>query len=460
MARHDRATRLSRRTALKAGGSVLGGLLVGATPVAGSDSGRFLMQPKSAASFTDLTIEEALEPLNYVAVSGPERAVDRQSESYAPDPILDLEEPAVNSQVPEDAADAMDEPLYALQWDKQDLDVPEAQNITRGEGVRVGVIDSGIASEHPDLQGKVNLDLSQSFAQDGYGVGKPYGGYHGTHVSGIIAADDENDVGVVGTAPGVELVDCRVFPYGDGAPFSWVIAALLHSVAVESDIANMSLGAYGPRREYVEDGGFGEFYGRMLNNALSYASREGTLVVMSAGNNAADLQHDKRWLSLPNEGAQGLSISATGPNGFMWGESGLQDAFYSPALYTNYGTNAIDLGAPGGDIAPEVWAELIDGDDEALPPGWFLDLVLSTVAEFERNDEGTITGDASYDWSWAAGTSMAAPNVSGAAALVKANNPEYGPAEIESALKRAADVPEGYEKTYYGSGYLNILDAL
>jgi len=67
---------------------------------------------------------------------------------------------------------------------------------------------------------------------------------------------------------------------------------------------------------------------------------------------------------------------------------------------------------------------------------------------------------ATHTYSWLAGTSMAAPNVAGAAALVKSANPNYNANQVESALKRAADVPDDYDKTYYGSGYLNIVDAL
>lgn len=441
---------VSRRTAIKTGGAALGGLLLGTTPVgAEGDTARYLMKPKSGATYADLIVEERLAGIEYVAVTGTEAAVDRQSKAYALDPVLERDEPAVNDQVPDDAGETMDEPLYPLQWGKQDLRIPEAHDVTRGEGVRVAVIDSGIAAEHPDLD-DVNLDLSENFSGDGLGVGYPYGGYHGTHVSGIIAANDRNDAGVVGTAPGAELVDLRVFPYGEGAPFSAILAALLHSVAVDSDVANMSLGAYAPRRAFVADGSFGSFYGKVLNTALTHAHASGTLVVMSAGNSAADLQHDKQWISLPNEGAKGMSISATGPIGFMWGEDGFEDPPQSPAFYTNYGTNAIDLGAPGGDADLET--------DNAY---WYRDLVLSTVAEFKRHDDGRIKGKKpSYSYGWAAGTSMAAPNVAGAAALVKANNPEYDPGTIENALLDAAAVPDGYDKTYYGSGYLNVLDAL
>lgn len=56
----------------------------------------------------------------------------------------------------------------------------------------------------------------------------------------------------------------------------------------------MSLGAYPPRQVYVADGRFGLLYGRLLNKTLTYANKEGTLVVMSTGNSAADLQHDKK----------------------------------------------------------------------------------------------------------------------------------------------------------------------
>jgi subtilisin family serine protease len=73
-----------------------------------------------------------------------------------------------------------------------------------------------------------------------------------------------------------------------------------------------------------------------------------------------------------------------------------------------------------------------------------------------------VTGidDVSYSYSWVAGTSMAAPQVAGAAALVKSENPNYNANQVESALKRAAEVPDGYDKTYYGAGFLNIVDAL
>jgi subtilisin family serine protease len=179
--------------------------------------------------------------------------------------------------------------------------------------------------------------------------------------------------------------------------------------------------------------------------------------VIAAGNDSADLQHDKNVISLPNEGAQAVSVAATGPIGYGWDADGDGEVTdfasppESPAFYTNYGTNAITLGAPGG-----------DADLGAIGTGvpWFYDLVFNTVFSYVDTD-----GDGEPDtqvpgYGWKAGTSMAAPNVAGAAALVKSANPSYNANQVESALKRAAAVPEGYDKTFYGSGYLNIVDAL
>jgi subtilisin family serine protease len=69
-------------------------------------------------------------------------------------------------------------------------------------------------------------------------------------------------------------------------------------------------------------------------------------------------------------------------------------------------------------------------------------------------------GEGAPPYAYLAGTSMAAPQVAGAAALVKSANPNYNANQVESALKSAADVPDEYDKEFYGSGFLNVLDAL
>jgi subtilisin family serine protease len=189
----------------------------------------------------------------------------------------------------------------------------------------------------------------------------------------------------------------------------------------------------------------------VLNSAMTYANKEGTLLVVAAGNDSADLQHDKNLVSIPNEGAQALSVAATGPLGYGWDAGDNEAPAETPAAYTNYGTNAITLGAPGGNV-----------DSNAVGTGvpWYYDLVFNAVFTYEDTD-----GDGEPDaqvpgYGWKAGTSMAAPNVAGAAALVKSANPDYNANQVESALKRAAAVPSSYDRSFYGNGYLNVPGAL
>ncbi|MDR5673207.1 S8 family serine peptidase [Halalkaliarchaeum sp. AArc-GB] len=441
----------TRRTFLKVSGAVLGGIATGTTVTAAERTDRFIVETKGGSLPGDLEVIHEMPGVDFAIVraSEPELQDARGVRDYAPDVEIRLDDPDVNEEAPTvDETSVADEPFYPLQWDKQALDVETAHETTTGEGTRVTIIDTGVAAGHPDLE--VNEDLSRNFTGDGLGSANPAGGYHGTHVGGIVAAQT-NGEGVAGTAPGTDLVDCRVFSPGALASFGDILAAIVYSAMIDADAANLSLGAYPVPRQAN-----GQFYGRALNSTMTYANKEGTLLVLAAGNDAADLQHDKNFISLPNEGAQGLSVAATGPVGFNWGDEGLEEPPTSPAFYTNYGTNAVDLAAPGGDADLEA--------AEAEVPGWYFDLVLNTIAEpvYETDDDGNVTGiDGSvYSYGWAAGTSMAAPQVAGAAALVKSANPSYDANQVESALERAADVPDGYDKTYYGSGFLNIVDAL
>ena len=451
---------VNRRTFLKGSGTVLGGIAAGTTVVAAERTDRFIVQTKGNRRLRGLDVVHEMPGVRFAVVRGAESAVKRSSavRAYAPDVEIDIGLPAPSERAPTvEESTVGDEPLYGLQWDKQHLDVSTAHETTTGAGSMVTVIDTGVAAGHPDLD--VDVGLSQNFTGDGLGAGNPAGGYHGTHVGGIVAAS-ENDKGVIGTAPDTTLVDCRVFSPGGLASFADILAALVYSANIGADAANMSIGAYPISRQ-----GLGSFYGKVVNAVFTYANRQGTLPIVSAGNDGADLQHDKNVISLPNEAAQAMSIAATGPIGFGWDATSVGDTeepAASPASYTNYGTNAVDLAAPGGDASPAGIAEEEDGD--SFKPAWYLDLVLNSVAmpTYETDSEGNVTGieSVAYSWSWVAGTSMAAPQVAGAAALVKSANPGLNANQVQAALTGAATVPSGYGKEYYGSGSLNVVDAL
>lgn len=431
----------TRRTFLKTSGALLGAMAAGTTVTAATSTNRFIVEAKklskSDLSGTDLTVVHDLEQIGYVVVQGNRPDVRSLGVDFVPDTTYQLDLPVSDAPITQ-SEDATDEPLYPYQWDKEVQNIPDAHEVTRGEGTRVSVIDTGVDAGHPDLAPVVNTDLSQNFTDDDYGAGGPYGGYHGTHVAGTIAADDENDLGVVGTAPGTEVVDCRVFSPGSLASFADIVAAMVYSAEIGCDAANMSIGSYPNERQAI-----GSFYGKVLNSTASYCRRNGTLLIAAAGNDSADLQHDGGVISLPNEAANVMSVSATGPIGFGWGEEGLEEPAHSPSFYTNYGTNAINVGAPGG-----------DADLTTPNPNYYLDLVLSTISEPVYDGDGNYLG-ASRGWGWAAGTSMACPQVVGAAALVKSINSDYNANQVRSTLERTASVPDDYDKTYYGAGFLD-----
>ncbi|KAB1191940.1 S8 family serine peptidase [Haloferax sp. MBLA0076] len=434
-----------RRAFLKTSGALLGGLFAGSTVVAAEQSDRFVVETDDVAGLqrAGLNVVHDLTVADVAVVEGTEDDVSSVTSSYAPDIEVSLKDPDVNETAPQETRD---EPGYEIQWDKQSQQIPQVHSVTRGEGTRVAVIDSGVAADHPDLEHAVNEDLSRNFTDDGFGAGVPAGGSHGTHVAGIIASNDANDEGVVGSAPGTEIVDCRVFSTAPGASFADILAAVVYSAAIDCDAANLSLGAYPLPRQSLR-----EFYGKVLNSTMTYANSQGTVLVISAGNDAADLQHDKNFISLPNEGAQAFSVAATGPKGYAFDAGDAEQGPKSPAFYTNYGTNAIDIAAPGGDAVLSAI--------ESHPDSWYYDLVYNTVSTPRFNGRGDYTR-AEHDYGWKAGTSMAAPQVAAAVALVRSVDPDLSADDVKSRLKRTASVPVDYDKTYYGAGYLDPLAAV
>jgi subtilisin family serine protease len=449
MSDENQGTAVGRRQFAKLSASALGLSAFGSGVVAAASTERFIVKRRGKKPI-DAEVLHDLPEIGYAVVRGSEKELRRSKavKEFVPDVELQIGEP-VEAVEPDDS-EALDDALYAYQWDKQDLEVPTAHGTTKGDGTRLAIIDSGVDASHPDL--KVNVDDSVNFTGDGLGAGVPGGGDHGTHVAGIAAAATEGPEGVAGTAPETDLLDFRVFSEfgGINGAFSSIVAAVVEAVRKDCDVANLSLGAYPIPRERL-----GSFYGGVLNKTMNYAKKEGTLVVAAAGNDASDLQHDGGVISLPNEAAGVLSIAATGPIGFANELLGgaVRDPAETPASYTNYGTNAVDLAAPGGNY------DLSLTDPVGGVPAFAYDLVFSTVTTVVTDDEGNYIGSVPT-YGWKAGTSMAAPNVAGAAALVKSANPDYNPNQVRSALKNAADVPDAYGKEYYGSGYLNIVDAL
>ncbi|WP_458208954.1 S8 family peptidase [Haladaptatus sp. NG-SE-30] len=438
----------NRRQFLQTTGASLGALALTSSIVGADSTQRFIVDRQSLGSERNVEVIHDLDPVDLLVVNATEDALT--GAQYARDDLYSPRVPAGGSnQSPRVAYPPEGDELFTYQWDKQDQRIPETHEITRGEGTRVAVIDSGIGAGHPDLQGTVNADLSKNFTPDSYGAPGPYGGAHGTHVAGSIAASDQSDAGVIGSAPGTELVDLRVFSETNSASFSaWmgdVLAAIVYSAEIGADAANLSLGWTFRFRE--DD--WGQFWGQAMQRTTTYANRNGTVLTHACGNWGGTLQFDKDQRD-SSETAGGLTVSATGPIGFKWGDNGLEQPPYAPAFYTNHGTNAVDLGAPGGNAAVDAIGTGVN---------WHYDLVVNTVAIPEYDESGEYLG-ATYGYDWYAGTSMAAPQVAGAVSLLKSANPQLNANQVKSTLKQVAAVPEEYEKKYYGSGYLDTYAAL
>ena len=336
-----------------------------------------------------------------------------------------------------------------IQWAPQAIDAPAAwASGCTGNGVRVAILDGGIHRSHVDLVANLDVAASRSFVP-GFTFNQDVGTFwHGTHVAGIVAAAD-NNIGTIGIAPQARLIGVKVLYNGSGS-FGAVIQGILYASTPfaqgggGADIINMSLGAVFAKN----DQGGGQLVAAM-NKAVNYANRFGVLVVSAAGNDSLDLDHSGNLISVPAQSGAGVSVSATGPVGFALGATD----FDRPASYTNYGTSAINVAAPGGDFALPGTASCTrpTTTGSITRPCWVFDMVLST-------SRGSGASTASY--SWAAGASMAAPAAAAVAAIIKQKNPNISLGALKTALQNSAiDAGKNGADPFYGKGWVNALRA-
>jgi len=361
------------------------------------------------------------------------------------------------------------ETLGACQWDMALINASDtgSYGYATGRGVRVGVIDSGVDMTHPDIVPNLDVDLSCSFLFDDTPTADPAEvangdcsnkaavqdlNGHGTHVASNIAAPI-NGIGIAGVAPEATLVGLKACTKVGYCFADSVAAALRYAGDMGLDIVNMSLYA-DPYLYYCGNDAQQRAILRDLERAARYARQQGVLIVTSAGNNQADLQHpgiddsspdwppgseEERDVKnncrvIPAELPGVLTVSATGPIGYPDYDLWIAD-------YSSVGMSKVDVAAPGGDYFRAT--------------GTVQDAVLGAISSTSDPDDGiwdffdfleqilpaysglTVIADGAR-YAYLNGTSMSAPHAAGVAALVKELHPDWAPGDIKAAVQMSA----------------------
>lgn len=331
------------------------------------------------------------------------------------------------------------------QWDiKQVTNNGAAWNLpggtgetTSGEDIVVGVIDTGIDYNHPDL--KDNYAYGKSFVP-GYSDPIDQDG-HGTHVAGSIAAKGR----ALGVGPDLKVAAYRVFGPTGGAETAHIAEALMTAADDNVDVVNMSLGGYDwyQNPDYATKDIVADVH--LFNRAIQYAIKKGVTVVGSAGNNGVDLKSpgqlsgsDKGSVHRSPSSQTMIRVSAGG-------------ALKNLAFYSNYGVGKIDVMAPGGDLGPNYDPSTGLGRDNAY-------LAYSTVPVLDANNNVIGHGYAGYG-----GTSMAAPKTAALAGVIiaKHGKDQLSPSQVKSIIQQSSEdvFKPGYDGES-GFGLINAVNAL
>ncbi|MFD1145772.1 S8 family peptidase [Saccharothrix hoggarensis] len=311
----------------------------------------------------------------------------------------------------------------AEQWDMDLIRAAEAHAVSTGSrDVVVGVLDSGIDPAHPDLVGALDPALSAGcttgVADPSPAAWAPTTSAHGTHVAGTIAAADDGR-GTTGVAPGVRIASVKVVDDSGFIYPEYAVCGFMWAAERGMTITNNSYFIDPWVFTCQNKVGQSVVY-EAVRRAVDYANGRGVLTVAAAGNAGADLTKpgrdavsptnaapedvkprpvDSTCLVLPAQLRNVVAVSSVGADGVKAG-------------YSSYGLGAVDVTAPGG-------------DRRQVPDDARNGCVLSTVPA------------AGYDYS--CGTSMAAPHVSGVAALLASTHPGARAGELTRMLNAQAE---------------------
>ncbi|MDP6933320.1 MAG: S8 family serine peptidase, partial [Myxococcota bacterium] len=294
---------------------------------------------------------------------------------------------------------SVSDPFVSYQWNLSQARVSEAWSYGTGSGITVAVLDTGVQAGGEDGIDRLldGRDFYYGSSSSQDRVG------HGTFVAGTIAQSTDNDIGVAGIAPDVSILPVKVMSdegYGD-------ISAIANGIVWATDkgahVINMSLGS--------------PYSSQALEQACAYAYDAGTVLIGATGNEFASS------ISYPAAYETVIAVGASRYGG-------------SRASYSNYGYG-IDILAPGGDLSS-------DSNNDGYADG-----ILQETIE-----------NGSWTYTFWEGTSMAAPHVAAAAALVM-DQGVTDPSQVYSILtETAVDMGSNGYDAKYGYGLLDITAAV
>ena len=322
---------------------------------------------------------------------------------------------------------------FGEQWGLAAISAPQAWDITTGSSsIIVATLDTGIDYHHPDLIDNLWINSAEiagngvdddgdGIVDDVYGIvirGDAVGGNpmdddtadtHGTHVAGIIGAAGNNAVGVSGVNWHVKLMAVKFLhgPLGEG-DLADAVTGMAYAVEHGAKVINCSFEVAGNSKA--------------LADAIAEADKQGVLIVSAAGNSGDNIDHS---IVVPASirTANNITVAATTQNDTL-------------PPWSNFGQRSVDLAAPGG---------METGD----PSG-----ILSTVSLFDKNTKQFLR------YRTTSGTSMAAPFVSGVAALVWGAFPDLTHRQVRARIMNGVDRLSGLTTSTITGGRLNALGAL